>query len=159
MVLKIFTHGDKLFLSFLPSSALQNLTIMKVGKAVQDPQVQLLTQPHRAHCPRPSVPHPHSSGTPPGMVTPPPPWAAVPLQHCSLGEEYFPNIQPDPPLAQHEVISNPFQCSCGHPHLPCTPGLTAPPQLWMCHQLWTQQCPFQRQGSTAWCPAHLLLTI
>jgi len=26
---------------------------------------------HRAHCPRPSVPHLHGSGTPPGMVTPP----------------------------------------------------------------------------------------
>ena len=33
--------------------------------------------PHRAHCPLcPSVPHPHGSGTPPWMVTPPPPWAA-----------------------------------------------------------------------------------
>ena len=39
--------------------------------------------PHRAHCPQPSVPHLHSSGTPPGMVTTPP-WAAVPLQHCSF---------------------------------------------------------------------------
>jgi len=26
-------------------------------------------------------------------VTPPPPWAAVPLQHCSFGEELSPNIQ------------------------------------------------------------------
>ena len=29
--------------------------------------------PHRAHCPHPSVPHPHGSGTAPGMGTPPPP--------------------------------------------------------------------------------------
>ena len=49
--------------------------------------------PHRAHCPHPSVPHPHGSGTPPRMVTPPPPWAAVPLQHRSFGEEMFPKIQ------------------------------------------------------------------
>jgi len=39
-------------------------------------------------------------------VTPPPPWAAVPLQHCSFGEEMFPNIQPDPFLAQREAITS-----------------------------------------------------
>ena len=38
--------------------------------------------------------------TPPWTVTPSPPWAAVPLQHCSFGEEIVPNIQPEPPLAQ-----------------------------------------------------------
>jgi len=38
-----------------------------------------------AHCPRPSVPHLHGSGTPPGAVTPPHPWAAVPLHHHSFG--------------------------------------------------------------------------
>jgi len=29
-------------------------------------------------CPLPAVPHLHGSGTPPEMVTPPHPWAAVP---------------------------------------------------------------------------------
>ena len=36
--------------------------------------------------------------------TPPPPWAAVPLHHHSFWEEIFPNIQPEPPRAQLEVI-------------------------------------------------------
>lgn len=31
-------------------------------------------------------------------------WAAVPLQHCSLGEQIFPHIQPRPPLVQLEAI-------------------------------------------------------
>jgi len=42
----------------------------------------------------PSMPHLHGSGAPPGMVTPPRPWAAVPMHHPSFGEEIFPNIQP-----------------------------------------------------------------
>ena len=50
----------------------------------------------------PSVPHLHSPGTPPGMVTPP--WAAVPMHHHSWGEELFPNIRPDPPLVQPEAF-------------------------------------------------------
>jgi len=29
------------------------------------------------------------------MVTPPPPWAAVPVHHCSFGEEIVPNIEPE----------------------------------------------------------------
>ena len=56
-------------------------------------------------CPLPSVPHPHGSGTPPGMVNPPPPWAAVPLPHCSLGEEIVPNIPAEPPLVQDDAIT------------------------------------------------------
>ena len=72
--------------------------------------------PHRAHCPRPSVPHPHGSGTPPWTVTPPPPWAAVPLQHCSFGEEMFPNIQPEPPL-RADIPWSPYTVTslCGSP--------------------------------------------
>ena len=46
---------------------------------------------HHAHCPRPSVPHLHGSGTPPWTVTPP-------LPDHSFKEETFPYIQPDPPL-------------------------------------------------------------
>ena len=38
---------------------------------------------------KPTEPHLHSSQTPPGMVTTPPPWAAVPLHHHSFGEEMF----------------------------------------------------------------------
>ena len=54
--------------------------------------------PHHAHCPQPSEPQPHGSGTPPGTVTPPPPGQCVPMHHCSLGEGIFPNVQPFPPL-------------------------------------------------------------
>lgn len=59
----------------------QNHRIIKARKALSDPQVQP-NPSHRAYCPRSSVLHPHSSGAPPGMGTPPPPWEAVPL-HCS----------------------------------------------------------------------------
>ena len=34
-------------------------------------------------------------------------WAAVPLHRHSFGEEMFPNIQPEPPLAQLEAITPP----------------------------------------------------
>ena len=40
------------------------------------------------------------------MVTPPPPWAAVPLQHCSFGVEMFPSLYPELPLAQFEAITS-----------------------------------------------------
>ena len=42
----------------------------------------------------------HSSGTPQGTVTPPPPWAACANDHSFGG--VFPNIQPEPPLTQLE---------------------------------------------------------
>jgi len=42
---------------------------------------------HCAHWLCPSMPHLHGSGAFPGMVTPPSPWAAVPLHHCSLTKE------------------------------------------------------------------------
>ena len=41
---------------------------------------------YHAHWPHPSVPHLHGSGTPPGMVTPPPSWAAVPVSHQVIRE-------------------------------------------------------------------------
>ena len=59
--------------------------------------------PHRAHCPRPSVPHPRGSSAPPWTVTPPPPCAAVPMHHRSFGGEIIPNIQPEPPPVQVEA--------------------------------------------------------
>lgn len=54
------------------------------------------TQPTpRDHCPRPSVPHPHGSGTLPGTVIPPLPGQPL-LAHChSFREWIFPNIQPE----------------------------------------------------------------
>lgn len=52
----------------------QNRRTLKCGKDHEDPQAQPLTHPH---CPHLSVPHLHSSGTPPVMVTPPPPWAII----------------------------------------------------------------------------------
>ena len=84
--------------------------------------------PHHAHCSHPSVPHPHGSGTPPEMMTPPPPWAAVPLQHCSFGEETVPNIQPElnekcscvPSLWLHLPKTELLLCHLGKPRV----GLT-----------------------------------
>ena len=38
------------------------------------------------------------------MVTPPPPWAAVPMHYWSLREEIFANIQTELPLAQLKAI-------------------------------------------------------
>jgi len=61
-----------------------------------------------------------SSGTPPGMQTPPPPWAAVPLQHCSFGEA-FPNTQPESFLAQQEATpSHPIKSCISEPFFPPT---------------------------------------
>ena len=50
------------------------------------------------------MPHLHSSRTPPGMVTPPLPWAAVPKHHHFFREEIFLNTQPEPPQAQVKAI-------------------------------------------------------
>lgn len=51
--------------------------ITKTGKSTEIMQSNR-NPPHHAHWSRPSVPHPHSSSTPPGMVveSPPPPWTA-----------------------------------------------------------------------------------
>jgi len=38
------------------------------------------------------------------MVTPLLPGHSVPIHHHSFREEVFPNIQPEPPLVQHEAI-------------------------------------------------------
>lgn len=43
---------------------------------------------------------------PPGVVTPPLPWAAVPVLENSFHEENSPDIQPKPSLAQLESISS-----------------------------------------------------
>ena len=74
--------------------------------------------PHHVHCPRPSVPHLHGSGAPPGMVTPPPPCAAVPLQHHSLEKKLFllSNLNfhwwnPWPPLLIYKVSLHFMCCS------------------------------------------------
>ena len=49
--------------------------------------------------------HISMSHTPPGTVTPPPPWAAVPLHCHSFREEVFPYTQPEPPHVQLEAIT------------------------------------------------------
>ena len=72
-----------------------NHRTMKVGRDHWGHWVQPATHPHRAHWPQPSVPHPHGSQTPPGTVTAPPPWAAVPMHHRSSWADIFPNIQPE----------------------------------------------------------------
>ena len=71
----------------------------KAIKAGKDLQIQ--PHPRHAHCPRPSVPHPHGSGTPLGMGTP-----------SLLEQKSFP---PEPPPAQCEAITA---------HLIDTPGKT-----------------------------------
>ncbi|KAF4800773.1 hypothetical protein TURU_040562 [Turdus rufiventris] len=48
------------------------------------------------------VPHPALPGTPPGMGTPTPPWAAP--SNGDFQEEIPPGRQPEPPLAQPEAI-------------------------------------------------------
>lgn len=64
--------------------------------------------PHRARRPRPSVPHPHDSETPPEMGTPPP----LPVQLChrstALSEHIsLPISNLKPPLAQHKAAASP----------------------------------------------------
>lgn len=61
------------------------------------------THPHHAHCPRPSVPHVCGSGTSPGTVILPPPWAAW-SNASPLWVENFPNSQSEPPLVQINAI-------------------------------------------------------
>jgi len=71
--------------------------------------------PHCAHCLRPSVPHPRGSGAPPGMGTPPHSLGSCAVQHRSLGEEIFPNIQPEPPLAHLKAITScPISVTAGY---------------------------------------------
>ena len=41
------------------------------------------------------------------MVTPPPPLAAVPLHHCSSGDEFIPDIQAEP-LPRHNLRQLPL---------------------------------------------------
>ena len=51
------------------------------------------------------APHPDASSTLPGTVTPPPPWAAIPVPDHSLREKVFPYVQFKPPLVQLVAIS------------------------------------------------------
>ena len=66
-----------------------------------------------------SMPHPHSSWTPPG--TPP-----LPLAACAtaswLWEEFLPNTQPEHPLGQHDAIpSHPTAVTLEHRPTPTLP--------------------------------------
>jgi len=47
------------------------------------------------------------------MVTPPPPWAAIPVPDHSLREKAFPYVQPKPPLVQLLAISSGPVCCLG----------------------------------------------
>ena len=55
-----------------------NHRITEPFRLEKTPEIHKLNPPQRAHCPHPSVPHPHSSGAPPGTVTPSPPLAGQP---------------------------------------------------------------------------------
>ena len=82
-----------------PSNALQCVQALNLGSWNHSGWKRpIRSSPHP--WPRPSVPHPHSSGTPPGMGTPPPPCAtAAPL----FGDITLPTTQPDPPLGQFKA--------------------------------------------------------
>lgn len=53
-----------------------------------------------------SVPHLHSSWPPPGTASAHHAEQPVPMPHCSVWEWWFPNIQPEPPLARPEAITS-----------------------------------------------------
>ena len=59
---------------------------------------------HLPTCPRPSVPHPHGSGTPPWTLTLPAPQAAVPVPSRSFSKDFLPHIQRGALLVQLEAI-------------------------------------------------------
>ena len=80
---------------------IESLRLEKTSKITQSNA----TPPHHTHRTHPSVPHPHDSSASPWTVTPPPPWAAVPLHCYSFREEMFPNTQPELPLVQLEAIT------------------------------------------------------
>jgi len=79
--------------------------IIKVEKLLCDHLTQLSTHHHHAHKTMPfsatSI-----SWIPPGMATPPPPWAACSSISPLFEEEIFPNVQPEPPLVQLEAITS-----------------------------------------------------
>ena len=80
----------------------ENHRIIKVGKDLWDHLVQPSAHPQHAHWPRPSVPHLHVSWTPPGTVTPTPPWAA-----CSKCNNLVCRV-----LGYHVLIAtNRFKCN------------------------------------------------
>ena len=61
---------EREFTKSLYAFFIESLRLEKTSKLTQSNQ-QPITP-----CPLPSVPHPHGSWTPPGTVTPPPPWAS-----------------------------------------------------------------------------------
>jgi len=69
----------------------KNNRIVKVGKDLKDHQVQPSTHDHHPH----PVLQCHSSWTPPGTVTPPPPWAAFSSTLLVFLRRISPNFQPD----------------------------------------------------------------
>jgi len=51
-------------------------------------------------------PHPDGFWTPPGMGTPPLPWAAAPTPDCSPRTDICPHVPSEPPLTQLEAIAS-----------------------------------------------------
>ena len=83
---------------------MESLRLEKTSKTTKSNRQPITTTPAK---PCPEVPYLCIFWTPPGMVTPPLPWALpVPLPDHSLNKEVFPNIQSEPPLVQLETISS-----------------------------------------------------
>lgn len=75
---------------------------------------------HRVQPPAPrplrAAPLPLDPRTPPGVGTPPPPWAAAPGPDAPLCEDTFPTVPPEPPLAQPGAVSShPVACAVTDP--------------------------------------------
>ena len=69
------------------ASVMGNLRITESLSLEKPSQIPNPTSLHPSPCP--SLPHLHNYGTPPVVVTPPTPGAAVPLHHCSLEKKSF----------------------------------------------------------------------
>ena len=66
-------------------------------------------------------------------MTPPPPWAAVPLHHRSLREENLPNRQPETPLVQLKAITHTSRGDCeGQYALHTIPVSCVLDDCWIC---------------------------
>ena len=81
---------------------MESLRLEKTSRIIKSNRHPNPTTPAK---PCPEGPHPHLFWTPPGMGTPPLPWAAW-SNAWPLRKDIFPNLQSKPPLTQLEAISS-----------------------------------------------------